>query len=167
MTLKDFQLDNNKLDTRILKKGDADRDLLSKRIKYIIDNYDVFEELIEGSLDEHFDAYTEDFCRCYYLKGMTRNFFCYSEWFQAIWRKMGLIGEDPLKAYWNTRNCLGLLCQLLNQITNPKFDLRVRNHAFIRDFIDVLFYSVRDKVHANNGDPSPIKELWFMDDFSF
>ena len=166
MTLKDFQLDNKKLDTRILKKGDADRELLSKRIKYIIDNYDVLEELIEGSLDEHFDAYTEGFCRCYYLKGMTRNFACYSEWFQAFWYKMNRMGEDPLKMYWKETYAERVLWQILNHI-DCEFALRIKNYSFIRDFIDVIFFAVRDKVHANNGDPSPIKELWFMEDFSF
>ena len=165
MTIKDFQ-DNNKEDIVILKKGDADRNLLSSRIKYIVDNYDVFEELVEGNLDEHFDAYTEGFCRCYYLKGMTRNFACYSEWVQAFWYKMNLVGEDPLKMYWKETFCERVLWQILNHF-DSSFDLRVRNYTFIRDFIDVLFFSVRDKVHAQNGDPSPIKELWFMDDFSF
>ena len=167
MTIKDFQLKHESYNTVILKIGDADRNLLSKRIKYIIDNYNVFEELVEGNLDEHFDAYTEGFCKCFFVKGMTRSFTCYSEWLQAFWYKFRLIGEDSLKMYWKTKSCLGLLCQLLNYCNNTEFDLKVKNYTFIRDFIDVLFYSVRDKVHASNGDPSTIKELWFMEDFSF
>ena len=165
MTIKDFEKEH-KVDTRILNIGDADRNLLSSRIKYIIDNYDVFEDLVNGPLDEHFDAYTEGFCRTYYLKGMTRSFACYSEWFQAIWYKIHRIDEDPLKMYWKETFCERVLWQLLNHF-DSSFDLRVRNYTFIRDFMDVIFFSVCDKVHAQNGDPSPVRELWFMDDFSF
>ena len=167
MTLKDFQSRSEKYDITVLKTGDADRNLLSKRIKYIIDNYEVFENLVEGDLDKHFDAYTEGFCACYNLKEMVRNFACYSEWFQAFWYKMNLVGENPFKMYWKETFCERVLWQLLNYVNNTNFDLKVRNYTFIRDFIDVIFFSVRDKVHANNGDPSPICELWFMEDFSF
>lgn len=167
MTIKDFQLEHDNADTKILKIGDFDRNLLSKRIKYIIDNYGVFEELVEGSLDEHFDAYTEGFCRCFFVKGMTRSFACYSEWFQAFWYKMRLVGEDPLKMYWKETFCERVLWQLLNHVDNSQFDLKVRNYTFIKNFIDVIFFGVCDKVHASNGDPSPIRELWFMEDFSF
>lgn len=165
MTIKDFEKEH-KVDTRILNIGDADRNLLSSRIKYIIDNYDVFEELVEGNLDEHFDAYTEGFCRTYYVKGMARNFSCYSEWFRAIWRKIWRIDENPFKLYWNYTYAKDILWQLLNHFES-EFDLRVRDYTFIRDFIDVIFFSVCDKVHASNGDPSPVRELWFMEDFSF
>ena len=166
MTIKDFEKEHKNYNTEILKIEDADRNLLSSRIKYIIDNYDVFEDLVNGPLDEHFDAYTEGFCRCYLLKGMTRNFACYSEWFQAIWYKIHRIGEDPLKMYWKETFCERVLWQLLNHF-DSSFDLRVRNYTFIRDFMDVIFFSICDKVHAQNGDPSPVRELWFMEDFSF
>ena len=166
MNIKDFQSRSDRYDIKVLKVGDADRNLLSSRIKYIIDNYDVFEELVEGNLDEHFDAYTEGFCRCYYLKGMTRNFACYSEWFQAIWYKMNRIGEDPLKAYWRYTYAKDVLWQLLNHV-ECQYDLRIRKYTFIRDFIDVIFFSVCDRVNAQNGDPNPVRDLWFMEDFSF
>lgn len=167
MTIKEFQSRSEKYDIRVLKAGDADRNLLLSKIRHIIDNYDVLEELVEGNLDEHFDAYTEGFCKCYNLKGMVRNFACYSEWLQAFWYKMNLIGEDPFKMYWRYTYCQDMFYQLSSYIDKTEFDLKIKNYSFIRDFIDVIFFSVCDKVHASNGDPSPIRELWFMEDFSF
>ena len=168
MDIKNFQLEHELTDTKILKIGDFYRRLLSKRIRYIVDNYGIFEQLIQGNLYKNFDEYTEGFCRTYYVKGMTRSFSCFSEWFQAFWYKFRLIGEDPLKMYWKTKSCLGLLCQLLNYCDNTEFDLKVQNYSFIRDFINVIQCGMEDKINEElTGEPSPVRELWFMEDFSF
>ena len=168
MNVKDFQLEHELTDTKILKIGDFYRRLLSKRIKFIIDNYGIFEQLIQGDLYKNFDEYAEGFCRTYYVKGLVRSFNCFSEWFQAFWYKFRLIGEDPLKMYWRTENCLGLLCQLLNYCDNTEFDLKVENYSFIRDFINVIQCGMEDKINEElNSEPSPVRELWFMEDFSF
>ena len=167
MDIKNFQLEHDRQDTKVFKVGDFFRKSLSNRVKYIVDNYGIFENLMEGSLDEHFDAYNEGFCKCFYVKGMVRNFACYSEWLQAFWYKMRLVGEDPLKMYWKTKNCLGLFCQILNHLDNKEFELKIENYTFIKNFIDVLFFSVTDKINELNGDPNPVRDLWFMEDFSF